>query len=93
MSRGRVALRPVGIADHAGEIADQERDLVAELLELAQLVDEHRVAQMQIGRGRIKARLDTQRHAAAELAFEVRERQHLGRRRAAARRAARPPVR
>ena len=52
------------IADHSGEIADQERDFVTEGLELPHLVDEHRVAEMQIGRGRIEPRLDAQRLAA-----------------------------
>ena len=49
------------IADHSGEVADQKRHLVTEALELAHLVDEHRVAEMQIGRGRIESRLDPQR--------------------------------
>jgi len=45
------------IADHSGEIADQEDDLMAERLEVAQLVDEHRMAEVQVGRGRIEAGL------------------------------------
>src|SRR3546814_2337510 len=38
--------------DKAGEIADQEHDVVAELLELPHLVYEHGVPEMQIRRGR-----------------------------------------
>ena len=52
------------VADQSGEVADQEHDFVAEALELAHLVDQHGVAEMQIGRGRIETRLDAQRLAA-----------------------------
>ena len=38
---------------------------MAELLELAHLINEHRMAQVQIRRGRIKTRLDAQRAALA----------------------------
>jgi hypothetical protein len=34
---------------------------MAEILEVAQLVDQHGVAEMQIRRGRVEARLDPQR--------------------------------
>ena len=61
---GRVL--PGRVADHAGEIADQEDHLMAQLLELAHLVEQHRVAQVQIGRSRVEARLDAQRAAARE---------------------------
>ena len=44
------------IADQAGEIADQEDDRVAQVLEVLQLADEHGVAEVQVGRGRIEAR-------------------------------------
>src|ERR1700691_3075139 len=43
------------IANQAGEIADQEYDLMPELLECAHLVDEHGMAEVQIRRGRIEA--------------------------------------
>ena len=65
------------IADHSGEIADQERDLVTERLELAHLVDEHRVPEMQVGRGRIEARLDAQRLAARQLLHELALDEHF----------------
>ena len=68
---------PGGVADHAGEIADEEDHLVAELLELAHLVEQHRVPEVQIRRGRVEARLDAQRHAAQQLLREVGAREHL----------------
>jgi len=43
---------------------------VAELLEPAHLVDEHRVAEMEVRRGGIESSLDTQRLAAAELLLQ-----------------------
>ena len=49
-SGGRVTLRPVGSPIIAGEVADQEDDVVAEVLQLAQLVELHRVAEVQVGR-------------------------------------------
>jgi len=61
----RIATRRV--TDETREVTDQEDDLVPELLELAHLVDEHRVPKMQIGRSRIEPRLDAQRLAALEL--------------------------
>src|ERR1051326_1339628 len=55
------------VADHAGEVADQELDLVAELLEVPQLVDDHRVAEVQIGSGRVQPQLDAELAAALKL--------------------------
>ena len=66
-----------GIADQAGEIADQEDHLVAELLELAHLVDQHRVPEVQIGRGGIESGLDLQRRAALELALQLAGQQQV----------------
>jgi hypothetical protein len=54
------------IADHAGEVADQENHLMSQILELAHLVEQHRVAEMQVRRGRIEAGLDPQRAAELE---------------------------
>jgi len=42
------------IADHAGKIADEENDLMSQFLELAQLLDEHGMADMYIRRCRSK---------------------------------------
>ncbi len=56
-----------GIADAPGEVADQEDDLVAEVLELAHLGQQHTVAKVQIGSRRIETGLDTQLAAGLEL--------------------------
>jgi len=48
---------PGGIADHAREVADDDDHLMAEVLEVAQLSQHHRVAQMKIGRGGIEPQL------------------------------------
>jgi len=68
--RPRLVL-PCRVADHAGKVADQELDLVAELLEVAQLVDHHRVAQMEVRGGGIEAELHPQLAAARELFREL----------------------
>jgi hypothetical protein len=53
------------VADHAGEIADQEDDAMPELLEVVHLADHHRVAQVEVGRRRIEADLDGERTSLA----------------------------
>jgi hypothetical protein len=65
------------VADHAGEVADQEDDLVAELLEPAHLVDQHRVADVQVRRRRVEAGLDHQRPAFGQFRAQRTLRQHL----------------
>src|SRR3954462_14543228 len=45
---GSRGIAPRWIPNHSGEITDEERDLVTESLELAHLVDEHGVAEVQI---------------------------------------------
>ncbi len=47
-----------GVADHRGEVADEEDHLVPQLLELAHLVHQHRVAEVQIRARRVEAGLD-----------------------------------
>jgi hypothetical protein len=65
------------ITDHAGEITDQEHHVVAEILELAQLIDEDRVAQVQIrGRG-VEAGLDPQRTTGGETLLQLAVQQDL----------------
>ena len=49
------------VTDHAGEVANQEHHLMPQILEVTQLVNQHRVAQMQIRCRRVKARLHAQR--------------------------------
>ena len=66
-----------GVADQAGEIPDEENHLVAELLELPHLVEQYRVAQMQVRRRGIEARLHLQRLAPLEFLDQLRADQHL----------------
>src|SRR6266852_7226506 len=69
--RGPGDVTPGGIADHSGEVTDQKNNVVPEVLKLAELVELHRVAEMQIGPGRVEAFLDSQWLAAPELGFEL----------------------
>src|SRR5581483_7475593 len=66
---GRLARR---VADLSGEVADDEHGDVAELLELAQLAQDDREAEVDVGRGRVDAELHPEGHAAPELAAQVR---------------------
>src|SRR5258708_29521479 len=63
---------PCRIADHSREVSDEEDDRVSEILKMLQLAQQHRVPQMQIGRGRIKARLHSEWLARSDRAFELR---------------------
>ena len=56
-----------GIANHRGEIANQKQHRVPGILELAQLVQDNRVAEMQIRRGRVHAQLHPQPLARLQL--------------------------
>jgi hypothetical protein len=58
---GGVATRRV--ADHRREVADQKNHLVPQVLQLAHLVQHDRVADVDVGRGRVEAELDAQWHA------------------------------
>ena len=59
------------IADETGEIADQEHHVMAELLELTHLVEEHGVPEVEVGRRGVETRLDAQRFAALELCDQI----------------------
>ena len=59
------------VADHAGEIADQKNHLMAEILKLAHLVEQHRVTQVQVRRSRVETGFHTQRPAELEPRFQV----------------------
>ena len=63
---------PGRVADERRAVADDERHLMPQILELAQLAQGHRVAQMDIGGRRVDAELHVQRHAALELLQERR---------------------
>ena len=65
LGQGRTGLGAAGgVADAAGEVTDQEDDLVAQFLKVAHLVHDHGVAQMQVGSGGVKAHLHAQGRAA-----------------------------
>jgi hypothetical protein len=66
-----VTLRPAGVADHPGEIADQEHDVVPQVLELAHFVEDDRVPEVQVRRRRVEPGLDPQRLPLGELAPQV----------------------
>jgi len=59
----RVTLRPVGSPISAVESPIRKMTVVPELLEVAQLADQHGVSQMQVRRGGIEPRLDAHGHA------------------------------
>ena len=59
------------ITDHAGEVTNQKEDVVAQVLELAQFVDQYCVAQMQIRCRGVEAGLDAQRTPFLELGDQL----------------------
>ena len=59
------------VADHPGEVADQEDHLVPQVLELPHLVEQHGMAQVQVRRGRVETGLDAQRAAELEPGFQL----------------------
>ena len=54
------------VADEASEIADEEYDLVPQILELTHFVEQYRVAEVQIWRCRVEADFDAQALTASE---------------------------
>jgi hypothetical protein len=72
---------PARVADHARVVADDHHDLVAEVLERAQLPQADRVAEVDVGRRRVEPLLDAQRpllgDRARELPAKLVERQDL----------------
>ena len=72
-----------GISDHAGEIADDDDDLVAEILEVSELLEHDRVPQVQIRGGRVETQLDLERCAgrpgALKFLYQLRLNDDLGR--------------
>ncbi len=68
----RAQLVPAGgVADHRGEVADDEDDRVPEVLELPHLLHQHGVAEVQIGARRVEAGLDPERPPGAEALLEL----------------------
>jgi hypothetical protein len=60
-----------GVPDHPGEVPDQEDRRMPQLLELAHLVDEDRVAEVQVRGSGVEPGLNAQRRAPRQLFFEV----------------------
>ena len=60
-----------GIADQRSEIADQEYDVMAQILQLSQLVELNRVTKVKIGTRRIEPLLDVERLAARQLCTQL----------------------
>ena len=58
------------IADAGRVVADDQHDLVAEVLELPELLEHDRVAEMDVRRGRVDPELDPERALLRELALE-----------------------
>jgi len=61
-----------GVTDHAGEVADEEYGLVPQILELPKLVEEHRMAEMQVRRRGIETGLDPQRTIQGQFLAQIR---------------------
>ena len=66
-ARGRATTR---ITDHRGEVANDEHDVMSQLLKLLQLPQTDRMTEMNVRRSRIDAELDAERFAARELVRE-----------------------
>src|ERR1035437_1434278 len=62
---------PGGIADHPGEVPDQKDHLVSQLLEVAHLPQDDRVAEVEVWSGRVEADLDPQRLSGLERPREL----------------------
>ena len=62
---------PGRVADQRSAVADDKRDLVAEVLELAQLAQGHSMPDVQVRARGIHAQLDVKRRAAVELFLQV----------------------
>ena len=73
-STGRVAERPARVPDARGVVADDQHDRVAGVLELAQLLQDDGVAEVEVGRRRVQAELDAQRPARSRAAARERPR-------------------
>src|SRR5206468_3724625 len=59
------------IPDHAGEVADDDDDLVAEILEIAQLLEHHGVSKVEVRSGRVEPQLDLEGASRAKRTLEL----------------------
>ena len=73
LARERLArhVAPRWVADQRREIANQKNHRVPELLKMPQLAHQHGVAQVQVGRRGVKARLHAQRPPAFAALFKA----------------------
>ena len=65
------------VADQRGAVADNERDAVAEVLELTHLAQRNRMAEVKVGRGGVDAELDVKGRALLEFLLELVQRNDL----------------
>ena len=65
------------IADRRGKVADEKNHRMAMALEIAQLLERQRMAQMQVGRRRVHSQLDSQRAAFAQFRGQLGRRDHF----------------
>ena len=72
-ARGRA---PGRIANHSGEVANQEDDRVAQILKVFELAEKHRVSEVQVRRSRVNAQLYAQRFAGGAGFFQLRASSH-----------------
>ena len=66
-----------GITDHAGKITYQEQGMMAEILQMAHLVEQNRMSQVQVGCCRIESRFYPERTPGCELVRELLFEQEL----------------
>jgi hypothetical protein len=66
-----------GVADHAGEVADEKQRVMPQILQLTHLVEKDGVPEVQVGRGGIEPRLDTQRPPLGKFFLEFAFHQQL----------------
>src|SRR5262249_45817667 len=67
------------IADSGGVVADDQDDGVPEVLELAELPENHGVPEVDVGRGGVDPELDAQAPAERQLALELTGRKRVDR--------------
>ena len=65
------------VADEGGAVADDQRHVVAQVLELTHLAQRHGVAEVKVGGGGVHAQLDVEGRALLELLLELVQRHDL----------------
>ncbi len=62
---------PARVANHSSKISDDQNGLMSEVLKLPQLPQHNRVAEMNVGGGRVDPELDTQRTTERQLLAQL----------------------